>query len=84
MRFWNQVGSNLSMFQTAVHSVILNSGVEHEVSLLWVPVQNQILHFRGPKYASRLHHTASLAQAYKENTLDIGLDTLPIFVFVFP
>ena len=39
--------------------------------------------FRGPKYASRLRHSASLAQDYKENTLDIGIDTQHI-CFGFP
>ena len=64
--------------------VILNSGVEHELSLILRPVQNHNLHFRGFKYVSRLRHSDSLAQAYKEYTLDIGLDTLPIFVIVSP
>ena len=56
--------------------------MEHELSLYLGPVQNQNLHFRGPKYACRLRHSASLAQAYKENTLDIGLDTFRSLVSI--
>ena len=55
--------------------VSLNRGVEHELSLIWGPVQNQIVHFRRCSYAGRLGHSALLAKAYQENTLDIGLDT---------
>ena len=62
-----------------VTRVSLNSEVEHELSLYLGPVQNQNLHFRGPKYGCRLRHSA---QAYKENTQDIGLDTFPSLVSI--
>ena len=67
-----------------VTRVSLNSGVEHELSLILRPVRNQILHFRGCSCAGHLSHSAVLGKAYQENTLDIALDTLPIFVFVSP
>ena len=38
--------------------VSLSRGLEHELSLIWGPVQNQILHPRGPKYGGRLRHSA--------------------------
>ena len=62
--------------------VSINRGVEHELSLIWGPEQNQSLHFRGCSYAGRLGHSAFLSKAYQKNTLDIGLDTLPVFVFI--
>ena len=54
----------------------------HELSLIWGPVQNQILQFRGCSYAGRLGHSALLAKAYQGNTLDIGLDTFPSLVSI--
>ena len=62
--------------------VSLNRGVEHELSLIWGPVQNQILQFRVCSYAGRLGHSALLAKAYQGNTLDIGLDTFPSLVSI--
>ena len=56
--------------------------MEHELSLIWGPVQNQILQFRGCSYAGRLGHRALLAKAYQKNTLDIGLDTFPSLVSI--
>jgi len=60
--------------------VRLGRVLEYELSLIWGPVQNQIFHPRGSKYARRLRHSASLAKAYQENSFDIGLDNLPVFV----
>ena len=62
--------------------VSFNSEVGHELSLWWGPVQNQNLHFRGPKYACCLRHSALLAKAYQEITLDIGLETFPSLVSI--
>ena len=66
-----------------VKRVSLNVGVEHELSLYWGPVQNQILHCRVPIYARHLRRFASIPQAYQEKPLEIGLDSLPVFVFVW-
>ena len=57
--------------------VSLSRGLERELSLIWGPVQNLILHSRGPKYAECLRHSASLAKAYQEN-----LDTFRILVSI--
>ena len=62
--------------------VSLNRGVEHELSPILGPVQNQILLSRGPSCVGTLRNSVSIAQAYQENLLDIGLDTLPVFVLV--
>ena len=70
--------------ELVVTRVSLNSGVEHELDLILRPVENQILHFRGCSFIGHLSHSAFLGKAYQENTLDIGLDTFPIFVFVSP
>ena len=45
-------------------------------------VQNKILHSIGPSYVGTFGTSVSIPPAYQENTLDIGLDTLPVFVFV--
>ena len=55
---------------------------EHELSLIWGPVPNQILLYIWPKYKQRLQHSAPLVQAYQENTIDIGLDTFPSLVSI--
>ena len=70
----------LQVHNPFITRVSLNRGVEGEFSLIWGPVQNQIVQFRGSKSAQHLRHSASLAEAYQENTLDMGLDTLPVFV----
>ena len=67
-----------------VTNVSLNRGVEHELSPILGPVQNQILYSRGPLSVRTLRSSVSIAQAYQENPLDIGLDTLPVFVLVCP
>ena len=61
-----------------------NRGVEHELSPILGPVQNQILLSRGLSCVGTLRNSVSIAQAYQENLLDIGLDTLPVFVLVCP
>ena len=61
--------------------VSLNRGVEYELSPILGPVQDQMLYSRGPSYVGTLRNSVSLSQAYKENPLDIGVDTLPVFVF---
>ena len=47
--------------------------MEHELSLLLGPVQNQILPFRGTFYARYSRFNASLPQAYQENALDLAV-----------
>jgi len=64
--------------------VSLKWGVEYELSPILGPVQNQILHSRGSSCVGTLRNSVSLSQAYQENPLDIGLDTLPVFVFDSP
>ena len=64
--------------------VLASEGMERESSLIWGAVQNQILHSRGPSCVGTLRNSVSLPQAYQENQLDIGFDTLPIFVLVCP
>ena len=69
---------------SSVTRVSLNRAVEHELSPILGPVQNQILHPRGPSCVGTLRNSVSIPQAYQENALDIGLDTLPVFVLVCP
>ena len=38
--------------------VSLSRRLEHELSLIWGPVQNQISHPRGPKHGGSLRHSA--------------------------
>jgi len=64
--------------------VSLNWGVEYELSPILGPVQNQILYSRGPLCVGTLRNSVSKSQAYQENPLDIGLETLPVFVFNSP
>ena len=60
----------------------LNRGVEHELSLLLGPVQNQIFPFRGPFYACYFRFSASIPQAYQENVFYITVDTFCSLVFI--
>ena len=53
----------------------LKRGVEHELSPILGPVQDQILNFRVPSYVGNLGTSVSLPQAYQENPLDITVDT---------
>ena len=40
------------------------------------------MHSRGSKYAQRLRHSALLAKAYQEKSLDIGIDTFRSLVSI--
>ena len=53
MSKWNSrvTGGNLISIDVLFTHVSLSRGVERELSLIWRPVQTQILHPRGPKYA---------------------------------
>ena len=47
-----------------------------------MPVQNPILHFKGPSYGCYLYVSVSIPQAYREITLDIGLKIFPSLVSI--
>ena len=55
---WGEKKQPGKMSKLYITRVSLSRGLEHELSLLWGPVQNQILHPRGPKYGGRLRHSA--------------------------
>ena len=75
---WNMQDIRICNSQGAAHlgptlcsatttRVSLSREVERELSLIWVPVQNQNLHSGGPKYVQRLRHSALLDEANQEN-----------------
>ena len=68
---------------TYVTRVSLNWEVEHELSLIQRPVQNQNLFSRGSPCAQRLRHSALFAKAYQEKSLDIGLGTFRSLASIF-
>ena len=71
-------------FQYGCTRVSLDWGVEYELSQILGPVQNQILYSRGASCVGTLRISVSISQAYQESPLDIGVDTLPVFVFDSP
>ena len=70
--------------QAASTRVSLNRGVEHELSSILGPVQNQIVYSRGPSCVGTLRNSVSIPQTYQENPLDIDLDPLPVFLLGCP
>ena len=56
--------------------------MQHELTLLLGPVQNQILPFVWLFYSRYSRYSASIPQAYQENAFDIAVDTLPSLVSI--